>query len=1065
MPRLFPFAGVSRKSRLADRTRTTGTDVSSIAPDAGEFRPFLKPESTSGRRVFSARRALITGGRSIMLRHHLMNTNTASRIEPLETRIAPASLILTEGGLVFLAGNNVANNITFSIVGGNIVITDSAETISVAGAAGFVLSNGNKTATGPDSSVSNIAFNTGNGTDTILVLGTNDQTSIFGSGTQTVNIGNGSVKNIRNLISVDGTPGADTLTVDASTDAAAATLTVSAGGISGTAGDSFFGANGQLLPSGIESITVKTGLGTDTVRVQGTAGGTTTDITSAGGTDNVTVGLAGDMQGIAGALSIAATGTVVNLTLNDSADATARTATITNAQVTGLAPAAISFAEGKIGSFTVLGGTGDDVFTISSVQAAGGTNVNVIDAGGGNDQITLASAGAAGTLRGSGGDDQITVGTGSLDSIIGAIIVEGGGQAGDSLVLNDSVSPFSDTFTITSTMINRVVFGSVTFSGVGGVTLNAQSGANAVNIVSTAAGVPLTLNSGAGFDTITLGSGSGNLDNILAPIILDGGTNTDTLTLNDSLSTAAHTYTVTGTTFSRDGLILITSAANVEIITLLAGSGGDTLDARNATTPLTLNAGGGDDLVLGSPFADTLIGSPGLDTYAGFGITGDAIVTDAGITSAALGNDIFSGGLFEVVKITGGPAANVLDATAYTGFAMLDGLGGTDTVTGSEVLFTPKSVVFTDLDGDTVTLKTTKGRIGPANLQFRPGLGGTPAQLAGIDLLGDTAFKGATITLTAKPKAGLGDSFANVGLIDATGLDLASVIIPGDLGRILVGDATLTTPGLGKLAVQSLGAFGLATQGGTGSTENTITGKLTALAVKGSVRSVVSASDFGPITIGGNMDRVIESGKNIPSLTIRGSVANGIIFAEGTIGVLKIGGSLTGTIAAGLSSTLAPTTQAASVVIKSLIVGGDVRNAAILAGSSTLFGTFNADVSIGTITVSGDWVQSNVSAGVSVLVGVTGVPFDTLGIGQGGAFNGVAGGNPAILARIAAITIKGQVSGTSPAPGGIADHFSFIAQQIGSFKIGTAKLPLTPALNTPIPLGITGGDVTVREVA
>ena len=53
--------------------------------------------------------------------------------------------------------------------------------------------------------------------------------------------------------------------------------------------------------------------------------------------------------------------------------------------------------------------------------------------------------------------------------------------------------------------------------------------------------------------------------------------------------------------------------------------------------------------------------------------------------------------------------------------------------------------------------------------------------------------------------------FANVGRVKA-GVDLAAVVIDGDLGRIDAGDAVTSTPGLGSLRVQSLGALGTTTQ-------------------------------------------------------------------------------------------------------------------------------------------------------------------------------------------------------------------------------------------------------------
>src|SRR5262249_57767464 len=71
-------------------------------------------------------------------------------------------------------------------------------------------------------------------------------------------------------------------------------------------------------------------------------------------------------------------------------------------------------------------------------------------------------------------------------------------------------------------------------------------------------------------------------------------------------------------------------------------------------------------------------------------------------------------------------------------------------------------------------------------------------------------------------------------------------------------------------------------------------------------------------------------------------------------------------------------------------------------------------------------------------------------------------GNPAIIAKIASVTIGGQVLGTV----GGSDHFGFVAQQIGLFKVNGITLPLHAGPDndlTELALGSTG-DVTLREV-
>ncbi len=65
-----------------------------------------------------------------------------------------------------------------------------------------------------------------------------------------------------------------------------------------------------------------------------------------------------------------------------------------------------------------------------------------------------------------------------------------------------------------------------------------------------------------------------------------------------------------------------------------------------------------------------------------------------------------------------------------------------------------------------------------------------------------------------------------------------------------------------------------------------------------------------------------------------------------------------------------------------------------------------------------------------------------------------------IFSRIAAILIKGQIVGTALA----GDSFGIVAQRIGSFTTGKAKLPLTADPNGPFMLSFPTLDVVVREL-
>ena len=104
-------------------------------------------------------------------------------------------------------------------------------------------------------------------------------------------------------------------------------------------------------------------------------------------------------------------------------------------------------------------------------------------------------------------------------------------------------------------------------------------------------------------------------------------------------------------------------------------------------------------------------------------------------------------------------------------------------------LFSPRTVSYIEPDGDTVRVTISKGTWDLTN-DFVFAAAGAGEQLQRIDLLGKTEFAGASITVVA---AGPGDGFAHVGFIDAGLIDLGTVKIDGDLGRIAAGDSIVKT--------------------------------------------------------------------------------------------------------------------------------------------------------------------------------------------------------------------------------------------------------------------------------
>jgi hypothetical protein len=147
------------------------------------------------------------------------------------------------------------------------------------------------------------------------------------------------------------------------------------------------------------------------------------------------------------------------------------------------------------------------------------------------------------------------------------------------------------------------------------------------------------------------------------------------------------------------------------------------------------------------------------------------------------------------------------------------------------------------------------------------------------------------------------------------------------------------------------------------------------------------------------------------------------------------------------------------LAIDSLQVGGRVEFTNILAGfdqDDTVLAGSNGNASIGSVKVGGNWIASNITAGVQD-GGASG-----FGTADDAVINIPAGApTDAIVARIASISIKGLVVGTAAADG---IQFGFTAQQIGSFKALGFKASLTSETDDAINLSPITGDVTIREV-
>ncbi len=297
-------------------------------------------------------------------------------------------------------------------------------------------------------------------------------------------------------------------------------------------------------------------------------------------------------------------------------------------------------------------------------------------------------------------------------------------------------------------------------------------------------------------------------------------------------------------------------------------------------------------------------------------------------------------------------------------------------------------------------------------------------------------------------------------LIGGAGNNSGRVYSIGDMGAVQIGHDLQGGPGFasghihatmtGNLASVTIGGSLI---GGSGNRSGWIQSN-------GNMGAVKIGHDFigGSVTGTASLDEsgCIQSVRRIASVFIGGSIISGIdnstgaltknatIRAGNDIGSLSVAGSLIGnTTSNGASpvviSARGQHTQGATsdLAIGKITIGGRVEFANILAGYNTSLSPVNANAQIGPVNVGGDWAASNLVAGASNIAS-SNTKFGNANDAK------IAGGtdNAAIISKIASITIGGHLFGT-PASVSTTDHFGFVAEQVGSLKVGGFAIPLT----------------------
>ncbi|GGA34073.1 Hint domain-containing protein [Neptunicoccus cionae] len=515
------------------------------------------------------------------------------------------------------------------------------------------------------------------------------------------------------------------------------------------------GAGNDSIDAGIDDDTVFGGSGSDTINASKDDdtlyGGDDADVFQLGdnlGNDSIVGGEGGtdsdtiDGSALTSGMDVTYTGNEAG-TINDDTGQIATFSEIEDLVLTDQDDTVDASATTESKSF--FGGAGADSLT-------GGSAADTLTGGEGDD--TLAGGGGADTLYGGSGMDYAdysSSGSGvtvNLTTATGA----GGDAEGDVYGGIDGLigSAFDDVLT--------------GYDGQGPNYTNIFYGGAGNDVLTGLAGDD-TLFGGDDEDTFILGDGFGN-DTISGG---EGGGDNDTVDASALTTGVDVNYTGDEAGTLTDGSDTATFS-NMEVLVLTEQA--DTVDASASNSGVSIEGGGGDDVIVGSAGGDSLDGGAGADSIDG-GDGADTVYGGAGADTLSGGggaDTVYGGG--DVDMIDGGAAADLL--YGGDGADSITGGDGTDTLygdAGSDVLYLGRSDLAYGGDGDdTFTIDVTQDQSGP--ITIFGGEGGETGAGDTIDFAGQLD-KGSKVITDADDAAGGMTGYAF--LLDGTRVNFSQI--------------------------------------------------------------------------------------------------------------------------------------------------------------------------------------------------------------------------------------------------------------------------------------------------
>ena len=498
-------------------------------------------------------------------------------------------------------------------------------------------------------------------------------------------------------------------------------------------------------------------------------------------------------------------------------------------------------------------GDGSDTFTFTG-------NLGIpfnIDCGAGSDSVLF-----------SGGTNS---GQANLDTFTGGSTTIAGGTGTDRIVVFDNANTRADAFSVSSTRVDRTIWGGMDYSGVETIELQAGSGANAFNVSSTAAGVEYRLSGGGGVDTFNIGTAANGMGLIAGDVWIRPGRSTaaEAINLNNLAGITARTWTidhfialpgsfdlpVERVTGLAGGYVQWdNTSTNNNVVTLSDGVGTDTGNIARLDAALTIGnggSGGRDQLNFGSPAFTgmrqiagdvTVVNGVG-NTNFNFDDTGDATARTIGLDIVG-GNHVLTGMAAGTIRflavsetgsttITTGSGADAVGVRRYNGASVLTIASddGTDAVRlGGQVDLNYPTADARDFTASVDVLRGASGDLFSGSLVVDNG-GDTVARTVAIDFDAVTGFQTVSGLMPGLLRYGLPlgtfDAAEGVVLIDGSGagsygvravrapLTIENVSRSGPIERPGIGaddhggsgDATGDTVTLGSLTVSGSGTL------------------------------------------------------------------------------------------------------------------------------------------------------------------------------------------------------------------------------------------------------------------